>query len=50
VGGVELRVVIAPVFGTNCCAVSAGAGCAVVDAGAGGAELETNPFLAQDRT
>ncbi|MFJ3406788.1 MBL fold metallo-hydrolase [Promicromonospora sp. NPDC090134] len=34
----ELRVVVAPVFGTNCCVVSAGADCVVVDAGAGVAD------------
>ncbi|WP_454857039.1 MBL fold metallo-hydrolase [Promicromonospora soli] len=34
----ELRVVVAPVFGTNCCVVSAGTDCVVVDAGAGVAE------------
>lgn len=35
VGGVELQVVVAPVFGTNCCVVSSGTDCVVVDAGAG---------------
>jgi glyoxylase-like metal-dependent hydrolase (beta-lactamase superfamily II) len=38
VGGVELRVVVAPVFGTNCCVVSSGTDCVVVDAGAGVAD------------
>jgi glyoxylase-like metal-dependent hydrolase (beta-lactamase superfamily II) len=38
VGFVELRVVVAPVFGTNCCVVSAGTDCVVVDAGAGVAD------------
>lgn len=37
-GFVELRVVVAPVFGTNCCVVSAGTDCVVVDAGAGVAD------------
>ncbi|MFI2488580.1 MBL fold metallo-hydrolase [Promicromonospora kroppenstedtii] len=34
----ELRIVVAPVFGTNCCVVSAGTDCVVVDAGAGVAD------------
>lgn len=38
-GALHLRVVVAPVFGTNCCVVSSGtatgADCVVVDAGAG---------------
>jgi glyoxylase-like metal-dependent hydrolase (beta-lactamase superfamily II) len=34
----ELRVVVAPVFGTNCCVVSSGTDCVVVDAGAGVAD------------
>lgn len=37
-GFVELRVVVAPVFGTNCCVVSVGTDCVVVDAGAGVAD------------
>jgi glyoxylase-like metal-dependent hydrolase (beta-lactamase superfamily II) len=38
VDAVELRVVVAPVFGTNCCVVSFGTDCVVVDAGAGVAD------------
>jgi glyoxylase-like metal-dependent hydrolase (beta-lactamase superfamily II) len=38
VDAVELRVVVAPVFGTNCCVVSSGTDCVVVDAGAGVAD------------
>lgn len=34
----DLRVVVAPVFGTNCCVVSSGRDCVVVDAGAGVAD------------
>jgi glyoxylase-like metal-dependent hydrolase (beta-lactamase superfamily II) len=34
----ELRVVVAPVFGTNCCVVSSGTDCVVIDAGAGVAD------------
>ncbi|WP_423464031.1 MBL fold metallo-hydrolase [Promicromonospora sp. MS192] len=34
----EIRVVVAPVFGTNCCVVSSGGDCVVVDAGAGVAD------------
>lgn len=37
-GTVKLRVVVAPVFGTNCCVVSSGTDCVVVDAGAGVAD------------
>ena len=37
-GAVKLRVVVAPVFGTNCCVVSSGTDCVVVDAGAGVAD------------
>ena len=35
---VELRVMVAPVFGTNCCVLSSGTDCVVIDAGAGVAD------------